>query len=70
MKESILRAARELGIESKVHVTEDHQINPVVSVIEGTHAVNGRIDAGWLMDEQLTRVKAILSQMYQDACKN
>ena len=70
MTELILRAARELGIESKVHVLEDHQPNPPVSVIEGTHVVQSRMDVRWLMDSGLGHVKTILSDMHRRANNN
>jgi hypothetical protein len=63
MRELIFKAARELGIENKVHVLEDHQLNPLVSVIEGTHVVQGHIAAHWFMDSSLRHVKTILSDM-------
>jgi hypothetical protein len=66
----ILKAARELGIESKVHVVEDHQLNPLVSVIDGTHVVQSRIAARWFMDGSLRHVKTILSDMNRIASNN
>jgi hypothetical protein len=64
-----MKAARDLGIESKVHIVSD-EIRPVVSVIVGTHAVQGPIETKWFMDESLTYVKQILSDMHKMACNN
>lgn len=69
MTDQIMRAARELGIEAKVFVTEDQQLNPVVRV-EGTHIVQGRIQLHWFLDSSLQHVKTILSDMYRKASRN
>ena len=70
MTEEILKAARELGIESCVSVVEDHQVEPLVSVIVGTHAVQGRINIRWFLDGNLQPLKTILSDMHRLASNN
>jgi hypothetical protein len=67
MTKLIMKAARELGIESKVHVLEDHDLNPLVTVRDGSTAVQDRINAGWLMESSLQRVKTILGDMHRMA---
>lgn len=65
--DQIMTVARELGIESKIRVIEDEQLNPLVTVTEGTRAVQSRI---WLLDSSLTHVKTILSDMHRMANNN
>jgi hypothetical protein len=67
MGELVLRAARELGIDSHVRVLEDHQINPLVTVRVGAAAVQSRIEATWFLDSSLTDVKTILNDMLNAA---
>lgn len=69
MTNLILQAARELGIQSTVRVLEDHQLNPLVSVVVGTHTVQSRIDVSWGMSGT-THIKTILSDMHDLASKN
>jgi len=67
MGELVLKAARELGIDSHVGVLEDHQISPLVTVRFGTKAVQSRIDAKWFVDSSLQHVKTILGDMLRMA---
>jgi len=68
--DQIMTVARELGIESKIRVIEDEQLNPLVTVTEGTRAVQSRIQVSWLLDSSLTHVKTILSDMHRMANNN
>ncbi len=68
--DQIMTVARELGIESKIRVVEDEQLNPLVTVTEGTRAVQSRIQISWLVDNSLTHVKTILSDMHRMANNN
>lgn len=70
MTDQILQAARELGIESKVHVVEDHQLTPIVRVVEGTRMVQSRIDIRWFLDASLRDLKTILADMHRMAVNN
>lgn len=70
MTNLILKAARELGIESAVKVVEDHQPSPLVSVIVGTHVVQSRIDIRYLMNADLQYVRTILGEMHKRAIGN
>ena len=70
MTDQIMKAARELGIESKVHVVEDQRLNPVVRVVEGTHIVQSRINVRWFLDSSLQDLKTILSDMHRMARNN
>ena len=67
MTEQILQAARELGIESKILIVEDQHVNPLVTVIEGTRAIQTRISAHWFMDSSLVHVKTILYDLHRIA---
>ena len=67
MTDRILKAARELGIESAVHVTEDHQLDPLVNVIVGTHVVQCRIGFRWLMANDTRYVRTILLDLHRMA---
>jgi hypothetical protein len=49
---------------------EDEQLNPLVTVTEGTRAVQSRIQISWLVDSSLTHVKTILSDMHRMANNN
>ena len=53
--DQIMTVARELGIESKIRVIEDEQLNPLVTVTEGTRAVQSRIQVSWLLDSSDAR---------------
>ena len=68
--DQIMTVARELGIESKIRVIGDEQLNPLVTVTEGTRAVQSRIQVSWLLDSSLTHVKTILSDMHRMANNN
>jgi hypothetical protein len=68
--DQIMTVARELGIESKIRVVKDEQLNPLVTVTEGTRAVQSRIQISWLLDRSLTHVKTILSDMHRMANNN
>ena len=68
--DQIMTVARELGIESEIRVVEDEQLNPLVTVTEGTRAVQSRIQISWLLDSSLTHVKTILSDMHRMANNN
>lgn len=70
MTDQIMKAARELGIESKVHVVEDHQLNPLVRVIEGTNLVQGPIQISWFLYISLRHVKTVLADMHRMASRN
>jgi hypothetical protein len=67
--DQIMTVARELGIESKIRVIGDEQLNPL-TVTEGTRAVQSRIQVSWLLDSSLTHVKTILSDMHRMANNN
>jgi hypothetical protein len=70
MQEQVLQAARELGIESKVHIVDDHRFPPTIRVIEGTRIVQSRIDLRWFLDPELRDLKTILSDLYRMVSKN
>ncbi len=62
---TIPQAARELGIESKIHVLEDDQPTRLVTVIEGTRAVQGRNYHRWFLDASFRDLKTILSDLHR-----
>jgi hypothetical protein len=70
MTDQIMKAARDLGIESKVHVVEDQQLNPLVRIVEGTRIVHAHVDARWFLDTSPQNLKSILSDLHRMARNN
>ena len=67
MGELVMKAARELGIDAHVLVKEDEFVNPLVTVAYPPKAVQSRIPATLFMEEDLVKVKVILSDMAKRA---
>lgn len=64
MGDLIMKAARDLGIDSNISVKEfANSIDPLVTVTFPPKAFQGRISATLLMEQDLTQVKMILSDM-------
>jgi hypothetical protein len=71
MEELIMRAARELGMDSNVSVREfADSIEPLVTVTFPPKAVQTRISWNLFLERNLTQVKLILSDMAKMAKNN
>jgi hypothetical protein len=66
----VMKAARELGIDSQVSVKEGQFLDPLVTVHHGTKAIQGRISVNLFTEENLGQVKMILVEMKKMAERN